>query len=205
MKKAVVLVVLFLSFGLFAGGSTFGESDTLVAAINASNVKKVKELLKEDKDLTAHLNKQDYLGRTPLVWACYVNYADAKKKAKIVVKRDEIATKLINLGTNLELVDKDGWSVLMWASWSGLSDIVTLLLEKGAKVDVIETAGWDALQIASFKGEYEIVKMLLEKGAVQRSNKRGETTIALAKKGQKMYARSLKNDNYGKIIDLLSK
>jgi len=202
MKKAIVLVVLFLSFGLFAGGSTFGESDALVAAINASNVKKVKELLKEDTNLAAHLNKQDYLGRTPLIWACYVNYADAKKKAKIVVKRDEIAKELINLGTNLELLDKDGWSVLMWASWSGLSDIVKLLLEKGAKVDVIETAGWDALQIAAFKGHDEIVKMLLEKGAVQRSNKRGESTKDVALKGKKMYGR---NGNYDKTIALLNK
>ncbi|MCK5808782.1 ankyrin repeat domain-containing protein [bacterium] len=205
MKKSVVLVLLLASFTLFGGGSSFSESDPLVAAINASKVEKVNELLKEEKDLVAHLNHQDYLGRTPLMWASYVNYDDAEKKAKIVAKRNEIATELINRGTNLNLVDKDGWSVLMWASWSGLSDIVKLLLEKGAKVDLIETAGWDALQIASFKGEYEIVKMLLDKGALQRSNKKGESTKDLAIKGKKMYARNLKNGNYGKIIALLSK
>jgi len=203
MRKLVVIAMLFASFALFAGGHSFGDSDPLIAAVNASKVKKVKELLKEDKNLVAHLNKQDYLGRTALMWACYVNYSNQKKKMKVVEKRDVIATELINLGTNLEIVDKDGWSALMWASWSGLPKVVALLLEKGAKVNVIETAGWDALQIAAFKGEYEIVKMLLDKGAVQRSNKKGESTKDLALKGKKMYGGTL-DENYNKIISLLS-
>lgn len=84
----------------------------------------------------------------------------------------EAVQKLLDEGTNLDLRDGDGMTLLMTASSNGYTDIVRLLLEKGADPNILDSHGWTALELAcggiipikagAFK---KIVSMLIEKGA----------------------------------------
>ena len=61
--------------------------------------------------------------------------------------------------------DKYGWTVLMWASWLGLSEIVEVLLEHGANVNAKGSRGYTALMSAAENNHTEIIKLLHSYGA----------------------------------------
>jgi ankyrin repeat protein len=97
-----------------------------------------------------------------------------------------MVTALIEAGADVNSPDADyGHTALFWASARGNKDLVKLLLtQPGIKLDAINIDGDTALLAAVGHGEAEIVEMLLKAGAnVSIINKRGETAVAIAKKG----------------------
>ena len=72
---------------------------------------------------------------------------------------------LLERGADPNTTD-DGWSLLMWASKAGHTEIAKMLLEKGADPNNKSYRdGKTALMWASRAGHTEIAKMLLERGA----------------------------------------
>lgn len=174
-----VTIVLVLNNFVFAGLKKGSGSDSLVTMIQQDNLDRVKVILseedynkvKENKPATleeykkARANKVDEYSRTPLMWLAYANNADAKFTTESDAKRVPMIEVLVAAGADLNTVDKDGWSALMWASWSGLTSVSAKLIELGADYKVVDKNGNTALMIAAQSGHAEIVKNLLDKGA----------------------------------------
>jgi hypothetical protein len=80
--------------------------------------------------------------------------------------------QLIQLGAQLDLVDKDGYSALHWASFFGHEHVAKALLDgknegRGATIDLRDKKGRTALVIASWKCHEAVVRLLLSRGAKQ--------------------------------------
>lgn len=102
-------------------------------------------------------------GRTPLMAACMQGKLYAVQA-------------LIKGGAQLDAVDPDGWSAMMWATahsspYNGIA-IIHLLLDAGANPQITSETGSNLLMLAANKGMPDIVARLIEMGvdACKRNN-----------------------------------
>ncbi|XP_064385342.1 uncharacterized protein LOC135334183 isoform X2 [Halichondria panicea] len=72
----------------------------------------------------------------------------------------------IRRGDDVNSVDKDGYTPLMWAAMGGHTDTVRGLLSSGAVVDLADKNGWTPLTWAAIGGHTDTVRELLSSGAV---------------------------------------
>ncbi len=94
------------------------------------------------------------------------NLATEEKMRQAALDGDEAMVKnLIEAGTNVNALDVEGHTALMFAAFNGHSNIAQLLLEGGAVVDRRDLMGRTALLYASTGPFPETVKLLLDKGA----------------------------------------
>ena len=70
----------------------------------------------------------------------------------------------IDRGANMNLRDKEGWTLLHLVSAHGHLNIVRLLVDRGADMNAKEQDLWTLLHLASRNGRLEVVQ-LLEHGA----------------------------------------
>jgi len=77
----------------------------------------------------------------------------------------EAVKKAIEVGLNINDVDKAGDTALEIATTEGLIDIVVLLIDKGADVNAKNPSGFTALHSAAFFRHKEIVEIFIQKGA----------------------------------------
>jgi len=187
---------------LFTSDSSLKEQFEKGKSLNSHKYSNYESFLK------TRLETKDEFGRTPLIWAAYLNYSDKKKSDELENgKKDEkdsakdkkgrvhIVKLLLEKGAGLNDVDRDGWSALSWAAWSGMKNVVKILLNQDVKIDVADKNGQTPLMIAAYKGHVKIVENLIEKGA----DKKG--AALLAKKGLSM--NSSRKADYDKIITIL--
>ena len=62
--------------------------------------------------------------------------------------------------SELDHVDDDGWTALMYASHHGHMSIVTFLVGQGIDIHKVTHSGLKASQLAYFNGQYEISQWL---------------------------------------------
>lgn len=191
------------------------DIDPIITAVSQESLKKVQTLLGAGEHeqvkaeyptleafQTARANRADGLGRTGLMWAGYANFNDPKVTAESDEKRLPIVEALAKSGAQLDAEDRDGWTALMWASWSGLPKITGKLLDLGASTKVADHQGNTALMLAAQRGNVEVVKALLAKGADRlATSKSGDSAAAIARKGMQQYPD--KKDFYKEILALL--
>ncbi|MCW8820842.1 MAG: ankyrin repeat domain-containing protein [Sulfurovum sp.] len=103
---------------------------------------------------------------------------------KIVYDNDLEALKQeIENGTDVNLQNKYGWTLLHIAIRRDRRDMVAYLLEQGADIDKVDGVGWTPLMEAVMDDKPEICAFLIEKGAdVTIANARGGTAGMLAQK-----------------------
>jgi hypothetical protein len=80
--------------------------------------------------------------------------------------------QLIQLGAPLDLVDKDGYSALHWASFFGHEHVAKALLDgksedRSATVELRNKSGWTPLMNACFRSHEAVARLLLSRGAKQ--------------------------------------
>jgi len=75
--------------------------------------------------------------------------------------RVQIASRLIDAGTNVNARSRQGYTALMIAASYGNEEIVELLLNKGADLTTVDSEGRNALQIAKEAGRDNCVARLL--------------------------------------------
>lgn len=84
-------------------------------------------------------------------------------------------------GVNVNALDKDGGTPLMYIAPNTPTEIVKLLLEKGANVNIKDWLGWTPLMTSALYGRTEIGKLLIEKGAkVNEKSNAGWTPLMYA-------------------------
>ena len=201
-------------FALVGGHAV--KTDPIVTAILQDDTKEVKKLVEADKQSepnteneTANpdtaLNPADLVDdhkRTALMRAAFVNNYSKEKTAKSDEQRAKMIPLLLDHGAPLEARDKDGWTALMWAAWSGLPKSTACLLERGASPSPAGNQGNTALMLAAGRANAQIVRMLLEHGADKNTkNNNGLTALDLAKTGITAYPD--KKTEYLKVIKML--
>jgi ankyrin repeat protein len=102
-----------------------------------------------------HVNIANAAGWTPLIYM--VNQGDIEGVTELVVTHKADVNK----------VENDGWSALMFASFHGYEDVVRLLIRHGAdsalssyRISEISGRKLTALSIATFRHHAEVVKIL---------------------------------------------
>jgi ankyrin repeat protein len=96
-------------------------------------------------------------------------------------KRIPFARKLVEFGANINAVDSEGRTPLMYAVAAEAPFMVRFLLQKGALTNLIDAHGYTALTEACCTGNKAIIQMLLDKGAdFSFPDNTGQTALAHA-------------------------
>ena len=66
----------------------------------------------------------------------------------------------ISNGANVNAKSNSGMTALIWAAYSGHTEVVKVLLQHGVDVNAKDSKGWTALQWACNQGKSEIIKLL---------------------------------------------
>ena len=75
--------------------------------------------------------------------------------------------ELLEQGANVDVVNNEGDTPLMWACFMGDKPVVELLIGRGVDVNVKNNSGNTALDFASSKKHEGIVELLLKHGATK--------------------------------------
>lgn len=160
-------------------------------------MKEFNQTLEDGEKLAAaegktFVNMTDPHGRTPVMWVCYANYNNIETTLKLETRRAPYLERLLeNPHLNIDQKDKDGWTALHWASWSGLDRLSDMLIEKRADINDREGNGFTPLMLAAMRGNFQVAALLLEKGAdMDAVNKFGKNALQLAEEGALAYQSS---------------
>ena len=77
----------------------------------------------------------------------------------------EVVDSLIKAGVDINAVDNNGRTALMWVSEYGYKEIVNSLIKAGAHINAVTNFGYTALMKASCNGYNEVVNNLIKGGA----------------------------------------
>jgi len=92
-----------------------------------------------------------------------IKYVDDEGRTHLMIQSihgDLEEVKKVFYPSDVNGVDDDGWTALMYAANAGHTEIVRFLIEKGADVHVKTHSGLTASQLAYFNGHYEISILL---------------------------------------------
>lgn len=183
-------------------------TDNLVSLIRKGDVKLrdqqlvdqpfLKELDEVSKNISKEsegVNTPDRTGRTPLMWAVYANFNAPEAALSVDEKRLYYVFSLLSTpGIDIHRKDKDGFTAMHWAAWSGLRYSLTALAHAGLDVNTRENAGYTPLMLAAMRGNDEAVAALLELGAdTTLTREDGSTAADLA---QEAYASYSERDSF---------
>lgn len=177
--------------------------DSLVSLIRKGDVKLSAQGQLEDapfrKELEAvcsdtvqapnGVNTPDKTGRTPLMWAVYTNFNNPDDTRTKDVERLFYVFALLDspeIAPNVE--DKDGFTALHWAAWSGMRYCAAALAQAGLNVNAREKNGYTPLMLAALRGNAETVELLLALGADSSYTRAdGSTALSLATEAKASY------------------
>lgn len=172
-------------------------TDSLVSIIrkgavsNGSDETFIKEMHTGMSRVKNFVNLPDNTGRTPLMWASYCNFnnnEEALKKdvARLYYVRELLATP----GIDAKAKDRDGFTALHWAAWSGMPYTSVLLLEAGLDINGKDNNGYTPLMLAAMRGHEKVVRTLLALGADAAAiNVNGKSACALAVENEDAYGK----------------
>ena len=146
------------------------ELTDLNKAAKASDEKNIDELINFGKDINEKIS---------IFWQAPIHkIIESKKKNKY-----EVLNKMLDLGSDPNIRDSNGWSALHYACQLGDLQSVIILVEKGSMIDSYSNNKRTPLHLAALKGYPEIVQFLLENGSDQDfQDELGCTPLHLAAK-----------------------
>lgn len=213
LKDGLILMIAGLVFAFIVKlgfDQLRGDVDEspLVSPIIQDNIDKMKEII--GKDAKA-VNQQDEQKRTPLMWVAYLNYGDRElitkkstskkedgtevEKPSLEEKRFEMTKLLLENGADVKAVDEDGWTALLWASWTGMPTVVDALVKAGSDVNALDAKKQSPLMVAAQRGNEKVVEILINAGAdATLKNVDGKTAEDLANEYMAQF--SSRKENY---------
>lgn len=235
-KLLVVLpfVLLFLS-------ACSSDKDKLFSAIEKGDTLTIARIAEKDPDLIRYAKNKN--SKTPLEYAADLGQYDVVKvlrekgasykidnnKFFMAVKDGDIkeVKRLIALGADISMKDKEGWTLLHWAAGKGQKEIAEYLIIKGADVNSGDKDGQTPLYRAVCKGHKEVAELLISKGTdvnardnfdqtplhIAVQNNQPEAVSLLLENGAEVKARDKNGKtpsfyrmlNFSKITELLEK
>jgi len=191
VKDAVILMIfssvfaIVCNYGFKALKGAGATTDPIIPAIIQDDVKQIQALIAEKP---ARVDVRDEQGRTPLMWAAYMNLRNRETVARSEEKRVEATKILLEHKADPNLTDGDGWTALMWAAWSGFPKVAETLLASGADPEKADKRGHTALMLAAMRGNASVVRLLVEKGVqTVAKNADGKTARDLAQEMAEKY------------------
>ncbi|XP_059142079.1 ankycorbin-like [Physella acuta] len=136
--------------------------NALMYASENGNDKTVDLLINKGSDV----NAVDKDGKNALIYGlnCTYNFYNfdcfIKNQSYARFLADKISGYLIKSGADVNFIDKNGWSALMYAAGKGAKRAVELLVKSGCDVLAVNKDGNNALAIASKYGFKDIVEFL---------------------------------------------
>ena len=183
------LVSLIRKGALETNKKTGEEIDNVYLRELAAGVNMVQTERQNGEDVVDFVNTPDATGRTPLMWSVYANFNNPEDALRRDLARLYYVQNLLSQpGINVQAKDKDGFSAMHWAAWSGMPYCTLLLAEAGLDINAQEKNGYTPLMLAAMRGNSEVVRMLLSLGAVADvKNDDGLTAAELVKNGEGAY------------------
>ena len=202
LKDMFILVCIMASLGYLCKLAMVpfehtSPTDSLVSIIRKGAVNHgkdetfIKEMNTGMSTVENFVNYPDNTGRTPLMWAAYCNFnntEDALKKdiARLYYIRALLATP----GINAKATDRDGFTALHWAAWSGMPYTAVLLVDAGLDINKKDSNGYTPLMLAAMRGNEKVVSILLSLGADAAAvNNAGKTACNLAVENETAYSK----------------
>ena len=146
------------------------ELTDLNKAAKASDEKNIEELINFGKDINEKIS---------IFWQAPIHKIIESKKTN----KYEVLNKMLDLGSDPNIRDSNGWSALHYACQLGDLQSVIILVEKGAIIDSFSNNKRTPLHLAALQGYHEIVQFLLESGSDQDfQDELGCTPLHLAAK-----------------------
>ncbi len=194
---SVIGVAFKIGMGFFERTS---PSDDLVSIVTKNQMAKdgqsnpsfLSEMEKGTKADPNFINLMDDNQTSPLMWICYANFNNAYETKKTDIQRlYYVKYFLAQPKLDLQAKDKNGFTALHWAAWSGLTECCTLLINAGLDMNQPEDNGYTPVMLAALRGNDELVSNLIALGAdVSLTNKKGETAKDIAIKYAAAYKSS---------------
>lgn len=202
IKDMFILVCVMASIGYLCKLAMVpfehtSPTDSLVSIIrkgaitNGTDETFLKEMALGTKKNQDFVNSADNTGRTPLMWAAYCNFNDAKAALEKDIDRLYYVRELLATpGIKVTQTDRDGFTALHWAAWSGMPYTSVLLLEAGVDINAADNNGYTPLMLAALRGNERVVRVLLSLGAdATKVNKEGKTAAQLAVENESAYSK----------------
>lgn len=114
-------------------------------------------MLRDDAD-----GLQKLLAQTPDLAHITSSYGRTVLFEAILIRKTHLLPVLINAGADLNAVDRDGVTALMFAARRGDVEAVNTLLSHGADAELIDASGRTALDFALTAGYTDIIRALLD-------------------------------------------
>ncbi len=165
--------------------------DIIDGKVAASPVSKgfIDVLQKESEGDKNFINSVNNNEVSPLMWICYFNAMNPENLLQTDASRVRYVTYMLEQESiDFKAVDKEGFSALHWAAWSGLPQCCKILIEAGLPVDSLENNGYTPLALAAMRGNADAVKMLLSLKADKNiAMKDGRSILAIATERAQAY------------------
>lgn len=149
-----------------AGAEINDKDNNGLVAFDTASLNTHLEVMSKLIDAGAKSNT-NYSGCTPLHIASYYGHL-------------ELVGKIVEVETDINTKDNDGFTPLHLASENGHSEVVSKLINAGAEVNAKDNNGWSSLYMASYNGHTELVGKLIDAGAENNIKIGGLAALHLA-------------------------
>ncbi|MGZ9675956.1 ankyrin repeat domain-containing protein [Flavobacterium sp. GNP001] len=166
----------FLFLSVFCTIFLHAQSKNVFDISRKGTLEEIKNVFKENPNI---INSVDTNGYTPLILACYrgnkevalflaekvsdVNYNNGMGSAvmaAVMSGNSAIVEKLIALKANLNEVDAQGKTALIYATFFNKNEIAKMLIKAGANLNIKDSDGKSAQDFANFNKNTELIILL---------------------------------------------